>query len=101
MRDSFLDDPATELVGYQVNFENLGLGFFLFNHMTCRSTIAIPAGQFRGLYTGPVFEENMAGSENCPEYCLHETRLTRCLEQCECAYIREIIQIIRDWPKHD
>ena len=99
-RESFLNDPNTVLVGYQVNFENLELGFFLFNHMICKSTIAIPAGQFRGLYSGPVFKENKLGSESCPEYCLHEAQLLPCPEQCECTYVREIIQIVRDWPKH-
>lgn len=98
-RDHFLNDPGTQLVGYQVNFENLELGFFLFNHETCRSTIGIPAGHFRDLYRGTVFKVNLAGTQNCPEYCLHEDQLLPCPEQCECAYVREIIQIIRDWKK--
>ena len=100
-RENFLNDFNTQLVGYQVNFENLELGFLLFNHMTCKSTIAVPAGQFRGLYNGPVFKENKTGSDGCPEYCFHENQLLPCPEQCECAYIREIIQIVREWPKHD
>ena len=100
-RDNFLNDPNTTLVGYQVNFDNLELGFILFNHNHCKSTIAIPAGQFRGLYNGPVFKENLFASNGCPEYCLQERQLLPCPEQCECAYVREIIQIIREWPKHD
>lgn len=100
-RDNFLNDSNTQLVGYQVNFENLELGFFLFNHMICKSTIGIPAGKFRDLYRGPVFKENMAGTESCPEYCLHEDQLLPCPEQCECSYVRDILQIIQDWPKHD
>jgi hypothetical protein len=31
-RKDFLEDAATDLVGYQVNFDNLSLVFFLFNH---------------------------------------------------------------------
>jgi hypothetical protein len=100
-REKFLNDPNTQLVGYQVNFENLELGFFLFNHMACKSTIAIPAGQFRDLYNGPIFQEIKQGTENCPEYCLHEGKLLPCPEQCECAYVREVLDIVHHWPKHD
>ncbi len=56
-RDEFLEDVNIDLVGYQVNFGKLELGFFLFNHLTCQSTMSIPAGLFRDLYKGPVFSE--------------------------------------------
>ena len=100
-RENFLNDPNTELVGYQVNFENSELGLFLFNHMTCRSTIAIYADQFRDLYGGPVFQEIKRGTEKCPEYCLHEDQLDLCPEQCECAWVREVLHRVHKWPKHD
>ena len=98
-RDEFLADSKLKFVGYQVNFADLELGYFLFNHMTCQSTIAVHAGLFRDLYDGPVFSERKTGSESCPGYCLDRDVLERCSAQCECAYIREIIQILRDWPK--
>jgi G:T-mismatch repair DNA endonuclease (very short patch repair protein) len=37
-RDGFLDDPDIVIVGYQVHFEDLTEGLFLFNH-TCRGTL--------------------------------------------------------------
>ena len=98
-RDEFLDDSNIELVGYQVNFGDLVLGFFLFNHATCQSTIGIPAGHFKDLFDGPVFSECLAGSEQCPGYCLQRKVLHPCRARCEGAYVREIIQIVRDWPK--
>jgi len=100
-REEFLQDPKLELIGYQVNFDNLQLGYFLFNHLTCESTIAIAAGSFTDLYNGPVFTERLTGSDSCPGYCLHDDILQPCTASCECAYVREILQIIRNWPKDD
>jgi hypothetical protein len=96
-----MTDPANQLVGYQVNFKHLEMGAFLFNHdiPSCRSTIAIPVHAFSDLYDGPVYEENRRGSDECPEYCLHQENLERCLARCECAFVREVLQILREWPK--
>jgi hypothetical protein len=98
-RDEFLADSNIDLVGYQVNFGDLVLGFFLFNHLTCQSTIGIPANLFKDLHDGPVFSECLAGSEQCPGYCQHREVLHPCRAKCEGAYVRDIMQILRDWPK--
>ncbi len=98
-REEFLADSKLKFVGYQVNFVDLKLGYLLFNHMTCQSTIAVHAGLFRDLYDGPIFSERKTGSESCPGYCLDRDALERCSAQCECAYIREIMQTLRNWPK--
>jgi hypothetical protein len=97
-RDAFLEDPALELIGYQVNFEALKLGFFMFNHI-CKNTLSVRAGDFWDLYNGPVFKERATGGEQCPEYCLHQDVLDPCPAQCECAFVREILQVIKTWPK--
>ncbi|MFC1816982.1 hypothetical protein ACFL0M_13840 [Thermodesulfobacteriota bacterium] len=98
MRDNFLSDPGLEIVGYQVDFEELTEGIFLFNH-SCRGTIAIQAGEFKYLYDGQIFEERATGSDDCPEYCLLQDELRPCPAKCECAYVREIIQVIKNWQK--
>ncbi|MBW2656958.1 MAG: hypothetical protein JRC59_04530 [Deltaproteobacteria bacterium] len=99
-RDEFLEDNKLQLVGYQVNFGKLELGYFLFNHLTCLSTIAVPAGMFRDLYDGPVFSERKTDTENCPGYCGDRDILDPCDQECECAYVREIIQVVQNWPKN-
>jgi len=98
-RDAFLSDPQLAVVGYQVNFKELLLGFFLFSHRACGSTFALPAESFRDLYDGPIYETRATGTDECPEYCLYESELGACLAKCECAYVREILQIVRRWPK--
>ena len=99
-REAFLKDPALQLVGYQVNFKKLKLGLFLFNH-TCKATLAMHANAFWDLYQGAVFLDRATGSEQCPKYCLHQDELSPCPAQCECAFVREIIQIINDWPRKE
>ena len=97
-RRDFLDDPTLEIIGYQANFEELAAGIFLFNH-SCHGTLAIPSGRFEDLYQGPIFARRAEDSEECPGYCLQEEELEPCPVECECAYVREIIQTIRHWPK--
>jgi hypothetical protein len=98
-RDGFLADPQLAVVGYQVNFDELLLGFLLFSHLACGSTIALPAGVFRDLYGGPVYAGRATGTADCPGYCLRREELEPCPARCECAYVREVLQIVRGWPK--
>jgi len=97
-RSDFLDDPDIIPVGYQVHFKELTAGFFLFNH-SCKTTMSVQVVDFIDLYDGPVFSVRATGSESCPELCLRKDDLESCYAECECAYVREILQIIRKWPK--
>ncbi len=97
-RDDFLGDPNMELIGYQANFDELETGLFLLNH-SCHATLAIQASEFRDLYDGPVFAARATGSDECPGYCLRKNELRPCPTECECAYVREIIQVIKGWTK--
>lgn len=96
-RDAFLWDPTTVIVGYQPRFKELMTGIFLFNH-SCGTTLAIQAGEFKDLYNGPIFQGRATGTENCPGYCLMKDELKSCPVKCECAYVREIIQVIKSYP---
>ena len=98
-RSDLLGDPEIELVGYQVNFKHLETGIILFNH-SCRGTLALYAADFRDLYNGPVFSQKATGSDQCPGHCQHQGDLRPCPAQCECAFVRQILQIIKAWPKH-
>ena len=97
-REALLRDPQVSLCAYQANFTLLDAGQFLFNH-TCGTTFSIPAGEFRDLYAGPVFSRSLMGSHDCPGHCQHADDLRPCPARCECAYVREILQIVRQWPK--
>jgi hypothetical protein len=94
----FLGDPNLTIIGYQVSFEELVEGLFLFNH-SCETTLGVKAGKFQDLYPGPIFDNRLSGKADCPEYCLRRNDLRPCPAKCEFAYVREIIQIIRNWPK--
>jgi hypothetical protein len=99
-RAGLLSDADIQITGYQVHFEQLLTGFFLFTH-SCGNTLAFEASHFEDLYDGPVFAESLPGTDDCPGYCLYANELLPCPAECECAYVREIIQIVRNWPKSE
>jgi hypothetical protein len=89
-RDEFLSDRDITMRGYQVNFEKLELGLFLFNH-NCKTTLAIHANKFTDMYDGEIFRyERKTGTDSCPGYCLLKESLQACPAACECAYVRSI-----------
>jgi len=98
-RANFLSDPQLLLSGYQVNFEALREGFFLFTHLKCKGTMAMEVGIFSGLYHGEIFQERMTGSECCPGFCLKDSLFQVCPAKCECAFVREVMQILLNWTK--
>jgi hypothetical protein len=95
-RQSFIEDPGIVLNGYQFSYEELREGIFLFTHVipTCGTTLAIPANQFLDLYAGEIFEERKTYTDECPAHCFNSSHLGRCPNKCECAYVREVMQIL-------
>lgn len=86
------------MIGYQVDFDELMAGLFLFNHI-CGTTLAAKADDFQDQYDGPIFTERLIGTKGCEGHCLHKDDLRPCPAKCECAYVREIVQVILNWPK--
>lgn len=96
----FVEDHSLEINGYAPDFDNLLEGLFFFTHHVagCFSTMAVKAKTFADLYTGQKYLERKTGDAECPGYCFNKEELRRCEEFCECAYVREIIDIIREHP---
>lgn len=97
--NDFLGDREIDLVGYQVNFDVLSAGLFLFNH-SCGARLAMPVSPFNGLHGGQIFKNRATGSSECPDHCLYQDRLDTCPVECECAFVRDILYIIKSWPKY-
>jgi len=93
----FISDVNLEIIGYKADFEKLEYGMFFFNHKAseCNSTLTINAGQFFNLYEGPVYKERLAGTKQCSGLCINKDNLDQCNNQCECAFVREVINIIK------
>jgi hypothetical protein len=98
-REAFLTDPQISLVGYQAFSPDLVLGLFLFNHLVCKTTLAIHAREFVDLYDGPIYGERLDETEACQGHCKDTHDLEPCAQRCECAYVREVVQLVRQWPK--
>ena len=105
-RDEFLSDSDIKLIGYQPHFKNMEEGLFLFNHLSCRSTLSVISQDFRDLYTGPLYTINKLDEEelnydDCPDFCLFKHKMHGCLQQCERAFVSEIIQVLSMWKKEE
>ena len=100
-RDDFLADSSLELNGYKSDFQKLEYGLFFFTHKveSCFSTMALEVKDFIDMYTGNSYSDRKTLSEECPRYCIDEKQLSRCDALCECAFVREVIQIIIGWQK--
>ena len=98
-RDIFLQDPNLEIVEYWADLNDISAGAFIFFH-TCGSNLSLSIRNFNGLYEGPIFNVRANQAEECPGYCLHKDNLRPCEVKCECAYVRNIIGIIKNWPKN-
>jgi len=100
-QEEFITDQTLELNGYTADFEKLEDGLFFFTHHNnnCFSTMAIEVKDFMNLFSGTRYPERKTGSEECPRYCLDKEQLDRCVAICECAFVREIIQVLRQ-KKH-
>lgn len=98
-RDEFLCDPLVVLKGYQVHFKELTAGFFLFNHEQedCCTTFSIEVKKFSDMYSGPIFETKLHGTNACAQFCLHPQNLTPCPKQCECSFVRNILDIVQNY----
>lgn len=97
-RNSFLADPGIKIIGYQADFRELTEGLFLFNH-TCGTTVSIKAQFFIDLNDRPIFQDRLTDGEECLGYCHIRNNLLPCHSKCECAYVREVLQVVKSWPK--
>lgn len=93
-RADLIEDNEVRLIGYQANIMAVEKGLFLFNH-SCDGTLSIPACEFADLYDGPIYNERMTGSCECPGHCLYTNDLRPCPAKCDCAYVREILQLLK------
>ena len=97
--NDFLGDPGIKINGYRVNVDDLTAGTFIFNHL-CGATLKLSVKEFTFLHEGPIYKERATGTEECPEYCLYQDQLDTCPARCECAYVRDIIDLIKSWPRY-
>jgi len=98
-REAFLVDPCVRVIGYQVHFQDLLAGMFLFNHDVCHTTLAIEASHFTDLYDGPTLVGRKTGTQQCPAYCLRQGEVRPCPVECECASVRDVLDRIARWEK--
>ena len=100
-RDAFLNDAEVKIIGYQSNLSHLEEGFFLFNHLAanCQTTISIKVGRFRDLWQGVVHPVSAFDTDECEHQCCNVSDLNPCKIKCANVHVREILHVIKNWPK--
>jgi hypothetical protein len=96
--ENFLDDPAIELAGYQVHFEDIKGGLFLFSHTSpeCRTTLAIQVKEFHPLTDQPLLSDRLCHGA---EFCARKGDIIKLPKQCECQWVRHVLELIKNWAK--
>lgn len=100
-RDSFLTDPEIKVIGYQANFKDLHRSLFYFNHKKegCGTSLAITIDEFLDMYKGDIHPSLLRGLKPCPRHCENVNDLSPCSQECSCAYVRDVLQLIKDYKK--
>ena len=99
--EEFLSDPEVQLAGYQAHFDDLLGGLFLFSHVhdDCYTTLGLPVGKFVSLSTMPILTKRTVEPPDCPGLCMREGALSPCPVKCECNWVRDVLQTIKNWPQ--
>ena len=102
-REEFLSDPNLKIIGYQVDYNEPQGGLILFTHeiQGCETTLAVRVKSFADFYNGPVCEDLLENTEECPGHCSNIDSLDPCFEKCKCSFARNILQSLRNWPKRE
>ncbi len=91
-------DESLYINGYQASFKNADEGLFFVTHMVdgCGTTLAIPAGSLKDLYTGPEYATCMALTDLCDGHCLDRDDLAPCPNHCSMRWVRDILQLLKN-----
>ncbi|HJO91829.1 MAG TPA: hypothetical protein QF753_00380 [Victivallales bacterium] len=100
-RDELLSDNNVILKGYLLGFSELRASLIYFDHNEhdCNSTFSLKIEYFKDLIPETTFTSKVIIPETCPEYCLRKYDLTPCVHNCECSYVRNVLEIIKHWNK--
>lgn len=110
--DDFIRDSEIEVIGYQPHPEKTGAGLFIFGHRHCNSSISVQLEALSDLQVcltqdadsvyiiGPDMIQEENSTEVCYTNCLRKTDSSNGNKRCECAYVREVIQLIKHLPKN-
>ena len=94
-REVFLADADVDFIGYQSFINDGVLGLFLFNHLTCETTLTISVERFADLHEGEIYKSREEYEEADP-YCLSSAGGRECPARCECGFVRKVIGVIED-----
>jgi hypothetical protein len=96
-QEDFVCDADLEVNGYQAAFGDPDEGLILVTDQrdSCGTTLGVEAGTLRPLYRGPDYRELCTGTDLCEGLCVDEHRLEECSAPCAMAWVRVVLQYLR------
>ena len=91
-RESFIRDVDIDPIGMTTApAEDSVRVYYYFNHLKCKSTLAMDAEDFAGLIEEPIPASTMTGEEKCPGHCTRIQELDKCDNECRNAPFRRLL----------
>lgn len=89
--DTFINDPTVRLIGIQQNIQNPEYGcMYLFDHLTCGTTLAVKSDKFKNMIEEPIPARLMFGEDECSKYCIDLRNFLECEIECHNAPFRRL-----------
>ncbi|MEW6051551.1 MAG: hypothetical protein AB1644_10875 [Candidatus Zixiibacteriota bacterium] len=89
----FVNNPDLVPIGMMFIEDDTTTAYYMFQHETpnCRSSLAVPANEFREFIVEPVPDQVLTLSECCKEHCVKLNDLSNCKQPCYFAPFRRFL----------
>ena len=94
----YILDKTLVINGYQANFVQPENGLILATHheYDCDSTLSVYAQSIRHLSASETYQTLNKGKDTCKMLCVDQGNLEYCGAECSMAWVREVIQYMRE-----
>ena len=81
-----------------MHFHDQKGGLFLYTHVNsdCLTTLAVPVKSFLSLSDLPLLADRLCHGS---ELCVRKGETAELPQQCECQWVKHILEIIQNWEK--
>jgi len=96
----FVSDESILFIGFQTGLQASTSGCFLFNHLRCATTLAVPLEAFTDLSAEPIPSASCETRGLEWEFCLSKAEDKPCPTTCVCHYVHHISFVLHHWTSH-
>jgi hypothetical protein len=98
-QSQFLSDPEVKFLGFRPAATPESLALIVFNHARCDTRLTFTLETFAELTVFPILCASCAITHKDTDYCLAGASGRPCPALCICAFVHNVSESIRAWPK--